>query len=74
MMTNNNTIENNSETVCGIYNVEANVAYLDSGKVLKFRNKSLQNLPNDDVIFNRLNRWARKNGYIGKEEVISIMS
>ncbi|EPR7484014.1 TPA: hypothetical protein ACGSTL_001322 [Vibrio parahaemolyticus] len=61
-----------TENVCGLYDSESNVVYLDTGKVIRFRGKLLQTLPNKDEVFDSLNRWARYRGHTKEGEVIGV--
>ncbi|MDF4421553.1 hypothetical protein [Vibrio parahaemolyticus] len=61
-----------AENVCGLYDSESNVVYLDTGKVIRFRGKLLQTLPNQEMVFDKLNRWARYRGHTKEGEVIGV--
>ena len=58
------------ENVGGIYDMKQNAVYFNKGNVIKFRSKRLQTLPNEDMVFNELNRWARFRGHIQDDEVV----
>lgn len=66
--------ETNIENICGIYDVETNTASLNSGKVLRFRSKTFQEIDNRDVLFDRLNKWTRQKNFISENEVIAVMN
>jgi hypothetical protein len=66
--------ETNPETVCGIYDVDSNQATLESGKVLRFRKDTFSKISNRDILFDRMNLWAKKVGHIQEGEVICIMN
>lgn len=63
---------NTAEDVCGLYDVESNVVYFDTGKVIKLRGQLLRNLPNQSIIYEKLNRWARYRGHTREGEVIGV--
>lgn len=73
-MKNELKIEEITEDVCGLYDCDSNVVYLETGKVIRFRNNVLQCMPNTDQVFEKLNRWARNNGHIQKGEVIGVIN
>lgn len=61
-----------TEDVCGLYDSATNVVYFNTGKVVRFRGQLLQNLPNENEVFDSLNRWARYRGHTKEGEVIGV--
>ena len=59
------------EDVVGLYDCVGCICFL-KGKSLKLRGRILQQITDQDLIFEHINKWARTKGYTTEGEVIGV--